>query len=174
MGIREIIRELAGTSEGIKSGATSVICTVDGGSVDTTALTCTLTPVGRSDKYYGARLSATSGVGKSVVIIPKEGSYVIASVIHENDVFVSMVEDAEKIIIRSEEFGGLVKVEELVSRLNAIETAFNNLLTDYKAHSHSGAPPTTYPCATILLPSTQTNIQTTQREQLENKEVLHG
>jgi len=173
MGIRELIQELAGTSEGIKSGATSVICTVD--AVDTAALTCTLTPVGRSDKYYNARLSATSGSGNSIVIIPKEGSYVIASVIHENDVFVSMVEDAEKIIIRSEEFGGLVKVGELVSRLNAIENAFNELLNEYKLHVHSGGILTGALTGPMTPVSTQINIQKTLRnDAIENKEVLHG
>lgn len=168
MAIRELIRELAGISTASTTGANSVICTVDVGSVDKTKFTCTLTPVGRLDKYYNARLTATEGVGNSVVIIPREGSFVMASVIHENDVFVSMVEDAEKIIIRSEEYGGLVKVGELVSRLNAIETAFNSLLTEYVAHVHGNPGTVTVP------PSTQTTIQTTKQDQLENKEVLHG
>jgi hypothetical protein len=172
MGIRELIRELAGISTASTTGANSVICTVDVGSVDKTKFTCTLTPVGRLDKYYNARLTTTEGVGNSVVIIPREGSFVMASIIHENDVFVSMVEDAEKIIIRSEEYGGLVKVGELVSRLNAIETAFNNLLTEYKTHVHSGV--TTGGGMSGATTVTQTSIETTKQDQLENKEVLHG
>lgn len=127
--------------------------------------------------YPEVRLrAAVNGNDNKVVLLPKVGSWVMVSRIMDGeDYFVSMVSEVDQVILKGDAFGGLVKIEGLIERLNAIETAFNQFLNEYKLHVHGGV--TTGPgLSAVMTPvSTQINIQKTQRnDALENTEVVHG
>lgn len=171
MGIKEALTAIMGLDQ---PEITSVICTVDEDSVDLVALTCTLTPVGRQDKYYNARLSAAESVNQSLVVIPKSGSYVIAALINQNDVYVTMISESEKIMLHGETFGGLVKVEALVSRLNDIETTLDQLISNFKLHIHPGGTlPSGSTGAITPIPTIQ-DAGTSKLSDLQNENVKHG
>lgn len=79
----------------------------------------------------------------------------------------SLTIDAEKTIFNSGEFGGLIKIADLVDRLNNAENLINDLITKYNAHTHAsdGAPP---------LPIEPGTLTPTTVEMIENPTVTHG
>lgn len=142
--------------------------------VDTSDYTCTANPVDGTAQLTKVRLSPALGK-YALMAVPKKESFVTVVMVNHLTAYVVTISEAEKIYLNTNDgdFGGLVKVEQLVSRLNAIENAFNSFLTEYKTHIHSvnvaGAV-----TVNLTPPSTQTSIETTQRDQLENTEVVHG
>lgn len=70
--------------------------------------------------------------------------------------------------------GGLIKVNDLVAKINAIETEIKNLATNYKSHIHPtsapGAPTSPSPTAAAYPPPT---IATTKAD-IENPNITHG
>jgi len=125
-------------------------------------------------EYYDVRLRASdNGNSNKTMAVPTVGSWVVVSRIKNSDeLFVSMISEVDEIFLRGGDFGGLVKIEELVNRLNAIEKAFNNLLNEYKLHVHTD--PVSGTTTSMTPPSTQGLISETQRSDLENKNVNHG
>ena len=69
---------------------------------------------------------------------------------------------------------GLTKLEKLVSRLNAIEDAHNNLLNEYKTHVHAGVMSGSGSTAVMVPPSSQINVEKSNIDDLENKKITHG
>ena len=126
--------------------------------------------------YYEVRLRAAVNGDKSrFIVFPKPGSWVLISRIEEgDDFFVSMVSEVESIVLAGDEYGGLVKVEALVNRLNAIENAFNSFLKEYKLHVHGGVTVGNGVTLVMTPVSAQQNITSTERSALENEKIKHG
>ncbi|MEI6898254.1 MAG: hypothetical protein WCL00_00120 [Bacteroidota bacterium] len=142
----------------------------------------------------GVRLKATDdGASDKFVIFPKLKSKVVVAANHGDlrDLFICKVDDPERILykhkdvsieidaengkikINGGDLGGLIKIEELVKRLNAIEDQHNNLLKDYKLHVHPVPVPTGGMSSTITPPPMINDIDNSNRDQLEDKNVLH-
>ena len=62
-----------------------------------------------------------------VMVVPKDGSVVAVVWVSKTTAVVVMVAEVEEIRLMGGQMGGLVKVEELVKRLNAVEEDLNNL-----------------------------------------------
>lgn len=117
-----------------------------------------------------ARLrAADDGQTNGLLIVPAESSTVIvarfSNALGWAVIFFSEVDSVQ---FRNPDFGGLVKVETLTERLNALENGMNTLQNLLKTHVHpsNGAPSPTL--------AALANIEVTQREILENKQVTHG
>lgn len=70
-------------------------------------------------------------------------------------------------------FDGLVKVGELVKKINAIENLLNGFITIYNTHTHTATSfgsPTTVPSAI----ESQQISPTTQQKDIENDKIKHG
>lgn len=75
------------------------------------------------------------------LIKPKIGSMVTVIDFGDyRDMQIIKVQEVDKIIINGGQLGGLVKIAELVSKLNGIIDAFNSHI-----HASAGTPPTTVP-----------------------------
>lgn len=132
--------------------------------------TCTVNPVDGSATLNAVRLSPS--IGKyAMITIPKVNSFVTVVMVDKLRGVVVSCDDAEEILIGGEELGGMIKIEELVSRLNAIERAFNSFInTKYNLHVHTDPV-----SGSTGVPSlTGSNVEETQRNQLENEKVKHG
>ena len=122
-------------------------------------------------------------------MFPKTGSTVLMGRIgNSNQYYVAAYSELEKWLLEIEQQslevtaeghvfnkgnnGGMVKIEELVNRLNAIEEAFNSLLNEYKSHVHNGGTIQGL-TGNLTPPSTQEDIEKTQRDPLEDKKVKH-
>lgn len=163
--IAEAIRTLSGMDDlTFESSA----CTVK--NIDTTKMVCDCTPLDGSADFLDVRLNAN--YTKGFTLIPKDGSVVIVTQLSDATAYVSMVSEVDEIYLAGDDNGGLVKVQDLVSKLNAIENKVNTIITTFNAHTHvasSFGAPTTPPPSPVV--GTLTPTQVTD---LENKKVQHG
>ena len=67
-----------------------------------------------------------------VMVVPKDGSVVAVVWVSKTTAVVVMVAEVEEIRLMGGQMGGLMKVEELVKKLNAVEKDLNNLKQVFK------------------------------------------
>lgn len=164
--IKQAIRELTKTDDVLYS----VLCKVK--SVDTTNNTCDCEPINGDADLLEVRLMAQNTNG--FLIIPTVNSTVVVTMINKYTGYVAMFSDIEKIYLNGDNYDGLVKVGDLVEKLNNLEDLVNDLVTKYNTHTHpyvnvstpAVTSPTTSLETTVLVP--------TQQTELENTTVLHG
>lgn len=162
--IKDAIRELAKSDDALYS----VLCTVK--DVDTTNNICDCEPIDGSADLLEVRLMAQNETG--FLIIPKIDSVVVVTMINKYTGYVAMFSEIEEIQLNGNNYDGLVKIGDLVDKLNNLENAFNQHLAIYNAHIHSGG---TIMGNTAVPTVVDTNILTpTQQIELENTTVLHG
>lgn len=101
-------------------------------------------------------------------IVPKIGSHVVVTMLGSNSGFISMFSEVEEIYLQTSETdnGGLIKIEYLMQRLNAIENELNKHSTLLKTHIHP-------PNAISPMLAGLVAVGTTNRNSLENKKVIH-
>lgn len=81
---------------------------------------------------------------------------------------VSILINEKGIVMNGGSLGGMVKVENLTSRLNAIEKEFNKLLNDYKVHNHTHPQGST---TGLLVQPSASQLALTERVYIENEIV---
>lgn len=158
--------------------------------------TCTVEPVDGGATLYKVRLRATiDGGDEGMVSIPAVDSYVIVSPLEHDDnrLFVSRFTKVESWHVKTENstslqlnddgtvylngnnFGSLIKIDEIVDRLNAIEDAVNGLVSDFNSHTHNytDTPVGTATTLVPVVPSSQATGTTTVAA-IENDKVQHG
>jgi hypothetical protein len=171
-------------------------CTIK--SVDVDKRICVCTPVDGGADILEVRLEADITIdsesepvdsdSKGWFVVPAEGSLVIITFTSKTDAFVSAWTEIETIIVKSTNttyeqdlftfndgsFGGLIKIEDLVSRLNEYEDLFTQLKTDFTAWTpvpQDGG----LALKTILLSGYLTKtIPSTVKANFENEKVTHG
>lgn len=149
----------------------SVLCQVL--EVDIAAKTCYCAPVNGGADIPFANLLST-GDKKGFLIIPKVDSFVMVTMTSEDDGFVSMFGAIESIYLNSDNYGGLIKIEELVTKLNNLENKVNSIISTYNTHTHPYVNVST-PATTSASASQVTGTLTpTQKADLENTTVKHG
>ena len=150
--------------------------------------TCTV-KVNADSNIPGMNLRATGReVDSKLLITPRVGSFVLIGSQSGDfrDCNVLAVEEPEtlsieaekitilidvangKITINEGELGGMVKVIELTQKLNAIESAFNQLLAHYKSHNHLHPQG---PTTAFVTPPTQSDLSQTKRSDIENEAI---
>lgn len=95
-------------------------------AVDETAKTCDIDDDGLM--MYGIRLQSVTNAAAGILKIPKCGAAALAVKIEDGDGFLLLdCAEYEKIIINGGNNGGLINIESLVEKINAIEKDINNL-----------------------------------------------
>ena len=144
----------------------SFVCTVS--AVSLADLTCTCTPVNGDADLLDVRLMSQSANG--FLILPSVDSIVIVSSIDNRTYYVSMFSEVDEIQLNGDTYDGLVKVGDLVTKLNNLENKVNAIITAYNAHIHVETGASTAPTVSLvvgtLTPTVQANI--------ENTTVKHG
>lgn len=146
----------------------SVVCEVE--SVNLTDKTCYCIPVNGDADLQNVRLNADKKDG--FLLIPKQNSLVVVSFINDNAGYISMVSEVDEIQLNGSTHDGLVKVTDLVTKLNNLENKVNTIISTFNTHTHvasSFGSPTTVPPTLItgtLTPTIKTD--------LENNKVKHG
>lgn len=166
--IRESINKITGTylTDKVHAVEATII------SVDSTSRLCVCQVVSgkASNIINDVRLMATADDG--LLIIPTIGSSVCVIISDYNDPYISQYSGIDKIILRGGDLGGLVRVINLTTKLNNLESKVNDLVTKFAAHTHTvvsvGSPtsPNLLPVVGSLTPTQQTEI--------ENKLITHG
>ena len=147
----------------------SKVCTVD--SVDLTNLTCYCVPINGDADIQEVRLMAN--IDNGFLLIPKVDSVVVVSFLSDSSAYVSMVSKVSEIQLNGTNYGGLIRVAELTTKLNNLENAFNQHMTLYNLHTHAGVTAGSSTTTPVVVPDTQTLTPTIEAD-LENTTVLHG
>lgn len=149
--------------------------------------TCTLDFEGL--EIYDVKLRASeNGEESKFLLKPKVGSWVMMSRIqHSKKFFVSMVSEVDEVFITSNltqfnsgEFGGLIKIKELVGKVNALESDINSLkdiFLNWTPSSNDGGLALKTAIAINPTPNSSyagKKLSNTKVEELENKKVTHG
>jgi hypothetical protein len=148
-------------------------------SVDKANASCDIEPLNGDADKFDVRLTAQLGNANGFVVYPKVGSFVIFTSVDNNPnlSFVSLFSEIDEIIINNGINKGMVKAPELVSRLNAIEKAFNKLLNAYNLHTHnvttSGSATAQTGYTTSITPDGGSDIKETDLIDIENLKIQH-
>ena len=161
--------------------------------VDEENYTCNVMPLDNDAELFKVRLKpAVDNDKKGVISIPTTGSYVLVGMISKTEAsFIVRCSNIEKyyiigdggnalefkndgtILINGDIHDGLVKIAPLVSKINALETLVNNILSVLKTTTIPLAPSGTYPFAPLY--SALNDITPiTSKNELENTKVKHG
>jgi hypothetical protein len=156
----------------------SVLCRVI--SVDNTERTCEVEPLNGNSELFGVRFQANIELTEGIYIEPKVNSHVIIGFLNPVQALVLQYSEVENVYIDTNgdtifnggtNFG-MVKVADLVQKLNALETKVNDLIIALQGVVIPLAPSGTYPFAPIFSPITIIN-PLTQQSDLENTKVQH-
>ena len=181
--IRELVRELSGRNNFTDISMYEAIVNsvdFDNHTINASALN------GSSVEFSAARLMTTKN-GDGVIFYPSiDSTVIILSTPTINPIVVGFGETqrsrytssdnvtivAQKVELQSDEYGGIVKIEPLLEKINKLEDVVNNLINLFNTHTHiasSFGTPTTTP------PSLDTDIIVkTIKEDLENPDATHG
>lgn len=161
--------------------------------VDETNYTCDVIPVDSEAEIFTVRLKPTiDAIKKGIIAIPAKDSFVIIGLLNKNKnsafvVWCSTIKkyyiigdggntlefkDDGTILINGDDYEGLVKVNDLVDRMNKIESAHNNHLTLYGTHVHLGG--TISGSTGITTPDITNTLVQTVKSDIENEKVKHG
>jgi hypothetical protein len=150
--------------------------------VDEATFTCNVQPENGDTIYIGVLyfLNTDEAMSNKVVMTPalnaecifipmsKEVAYLVfANNYSKTSIEINgnkIVIEGNSITINDGNLGGLVKVNDLVSRLNNIEQAFNELLVKLTAHVHADSTPS--PVLSVLTP-----ISVTSKNMIENTKI---
>lgn len=169
--IKQAIQKLAGTH--LADEVYLIPCTVS--AVDTDALTCDCIAIGGKAVTDIPNVALLAEVDNGMVLIPAIDSVVLVLFSKRQKPFICLFSELQEIFIdignssidvnndgikfNDGSFGGLVKISDLVTRLNNLENAFNEL----NAKVNTLAPT---PVITPLEPTTN--------EMIENTKITHG
>lgn len=133
---------------------------------------CQCTTVAGERELSDVRLSSEVD-DTNILIIPSTGSVVMVGMIDDVNGVVVMYGKIDSIAIRGDQYGGLIKLVELVAKINALETLTNNILNVLKATVIPLAPSGTYPFASLYAALADIT-PITARSDIENTKVTHG
>jgi len=167
MKIKEIIRELSESGEQVYS----LVCKVL--SVDETNRTCEVEPIDGSAGIPETRLQANINLNSGFILFPAIDSHVVVCFLNKNAAFVALFSEVDKVHLRGDQLGGLIKVEDLVTRLNNVENDLNDLKTVFNSWT-----PVSQDGGAALKTAAGTwfgsQIETTEKSHIENTNVNHG
>ena len=150
-------------------------------SVSETDQTMDVKPIGGDADTMIPDVSLVLDDGDGDCNIPLVGSTALVLLTTNGVASVVMCSDLEKKYIITKSitqlndgtYGGLVRVQPLLTKINALENTLNTFITTFNAHTHSGVSSggatsgiTTAPGPPVLTP--------TQITEIENQRITHG
>lgn len=146
-------------------------------SVDTETNTCAVEPIMQAPDLMNISLmpkDPDGNVKKGFLIVPTVGSVVIVALTSPDTGFIAATSEVDEIQLNGDTYHGLVKIEDLVTKLNNLESKVNTIISTFNAHTHPYVNVAT-PAATSVSATPVTGTLTpTQKADLENTKVLHG
>jgi len=146
-----------------------IVCIVV--SVDVPTLTCECEPITGDSNLLDVRLQTEAGNG--VIMIPTEGSKVIVQPINDMTGYVSMYSSLDSIQLLDGTYGGLIKISDIVGKLNNLENDINDLKTVFGSWvvvpSDGGAA-----LKTITTTWATSALTPTVEADIENDKITHG
>ena len=166
--IGDLIAKLADKKEEVYS----IICKVS----EVSGEVAELAPLNGDASLFDVKLIAGTSA-TPLLITPVVGSTVIATFLSKDTAFVSLYSEIESVQLMGDQFGGLIKIEELVKKINGLENKLNDLISKFNTHIHiTTATVLIGPPGVITPPTTpETPIApVTSKSDLENENIKHG
>lgn len=183
--LKTAIEQLAGTYG--KGEVHTIVCAVD--SLNESARTCNVTSVNTKSELSFNDVQLMAGVNDGFLLVPAVGSEVIVTYSTITDPYISMFSELDKVLlivgdyaiqmtsdgvaINGDEFGGLVKIQDLVTKLNNLENDINTLKTAFNSWvtvpNDGGAALKTAAATWYASQLTNTTVN-----DLENETIQHG
>ena len=154
--------------------------------------TCSVRIITTDEVINNVRLRATIDGGEDGVLIrPALKSFVFVARAngHKHICYVSQFTEIESLYVKNSSgrtfsiddilalngnnLGGLIKIQNMVSKMNNLEKAFNNHILKYNLHVHGGVVTGTGSSLVPAALDTQQLIET-QKSEIENTKVKHG
>jgi len=165
MSLLTLLQEAAGVRN--QDEVRLLICDVN--SVDLDNRLCNVTTVtGTASVKFNAQLSA--GVSDGFIAEPEIDSQVFVLFSKYTKPFVLMYSDLISLSIKGGEFGGLVKVIELTTKINNLENKVNDIILAYNTLSLPVSGSTAGPPVSQITPA----LTLTVRADIENTTIKHG
>lgn len=173
--IKQAIQQLAGTHLSDKTH----LAIAEVVSVNVDACTCVCQQVHGTTSAERKTVSLMADVSDGWLLIPAVGSTVIIAWSDRQLPYVAMFSDLQdvyldatgKITMNQGTLGGLVKVRDLVTKLNNLENKVNAIISSYNGHVHPD--PVSGTTGTPTVPITGT-LTPTKVVDIENPNVTHG
>ena len=126
-------------------------------------------------------LVAYPAQGATALVLPVMGGsmYIMLSCTHIEQVEmcttggVSLSLTGGRLELNGGSLGGLIKIEDLTNRLNALTDTLNGLVRAYNAHTHTGSTGYDTFQLVIMPPQDATEADTFRREDYEDKLITH-
>jgi hypothetical protein len=164
--IGDLIRKLVENNEEVYS----LPCEV----VEVSGSLAELAPLNGDANLLNVKLIAGTST-TPLLITPTKGSVVIATFLSKDTAFIGLYSEIDTIELRGNQYGGLIKIEDLVGKLNDIENKVNGLITKFNSHTHLYAPGPSAPIPTAPTVTPETPITPiTLKTDLENDKINHG
>lgn len=103
-------------------------------AVDEAKAVCDVAPLDGGADILGIRLNAGTGNSLGITPVPKTGSIVTVTMLNKTAGYVALCSEIEKYILICDKvqfnngsLGGLIKIEDLISKLNTVEGDLNSL-----------------------------------------------
>lgn len=179
MTIKEIIEKAAKGDDELYS----IIATVD--DVDEDARTCTCTPIDNAAQLFDVKLQAGNEATTGFVQIPTIDSQVVVTFLSKDTAFVSLCVEVDKVLLDCDEItfnggdnGGLIIIQSLVDKINALEDAHNGLVKSFNTHIHNTTATISASAVVgVISPTTSQNSDiiapTTTVSDIENDIITH-
>lgn len=162
MTIAESIERIV--SDKFKSGARlCTVISVDGG-------TCTVETLDTEVELKEVRLQTEASNG--ILLKPKVGSFVVVVPMTDFEFVVVMYSAIDEITLLDGSFGGLIKINELITKVNNLENQQNNILSALQGVVVPLAASGTYPFAPLF--AAITALTPTVVSDIENDKIIHG
>lgn len=172
--IRKAIKETIKNPANAFSQVCKVVA-VSAGTLDGLMI-CDCEPLDGTPIIEDVRLVAhfdDSTTNAGFIAVPKVDSFVIVSYLNPSTAFVSMVSEVDALYLNGNTYGGLVKVVDLVTKLNNVENDLNTVKAAFAAWvvvpGDGGAA-----LKAIAAAWAAATITPTVRANIENTEVTHG
>jgi hypothetical protein len=172
--IRKALRNFM-KSSGEKYGK---VCTAINVSCDTVQgmMLCDCVPLDGSAVIEDVRIVAdfnTNSTTAGIILVPSENSIVIVNFINSTTAYLAMVSEVDNIYLDGNNYGGLVKVIDLTTKLNNLELLVNKLVTALNTWTpvsgDGGAA-----LKTLIIAASPVTLTPTVRANIESTFVKHG
>lgn len=141
--------------------------------VDLTNMTCNCTPIDDTlPDYNGVKLMTTPT--KGLYLIPKVDSQVIVQPMIGGGGIIVMYSELDSIQMLGDDYGGLIKIDDLITKLNNLENKVNSIINTFNTHTHPyvnvSTPATTSPSTSPVVGTLTPTIV----NDIENPLIKHG
>lgn len=159
-------------------------------SVNEEDRTCAVTAISGHAQVQLPDVRLQAEVSDGLLLIPKVNSTVFVAYTRANEPYICLFSDVDRVLLvvgqsmveitndgkiqlNDGSYGGLIIIDQLVTKLNALENLVNDLIAKYNTHTHQGVQTGAGTSAPTLSIETGT-LTATERTDLENSQITHG